>query len=313
MKKKFFIETIALAIMISLAGCGNAPAENGQAVDDAVVANAPIDENAQAETDVTEDSIEEGDETEAPELRLDLEDGQYMVKFDTDNSMFHVNETMNGKALLTVSNGEGMLHLVMPSKNVLNLYSGFAEDAQNNEADWIKPSTEAVTYEDGMTEDVFAFDVPVYVLDEEFDLALIGKKEVWYDHKVSISNPEPVEVQNASDSSNSDADDSSTNAVNETIELSLEGGTGKVTLISPTIIKEVSDGYLVTIEWSSKNYDYMIVDDVKYLPVEVNEHSIFEIPVKDINEPLNVIADTVAMSTPHEIEYVITFSVDSMK
>ena len=37
------------------------------------------------------------------------------------------------------------------------------------------------------------FDVPVPVIDEEFDLALIGKKGVWYDHKVSVSNLVAVE------------------------------------------------------------------------------------------------------------------------
>ena len=79
----------------------------------------------------------------------------------------------------------------MPSKNVLNLYSGLAADAENNKDAWIEPATEEVTYEDGMTEEVFAFDVLVPVIDEEFDLALIGKKNVWYDHKVMISDPVP--------------------------------------------------------------------------------------------------------------------------
>ena len=133
---------------------------------------------------------------------------------------------------------------------------------------------------------------------------MIAKKEIWYDHKVSISDPEPAEAI-------SKAIDEIGDAIGDTIEVALEGGTGKAYLISPTAIKSEGDGYLVTIEWSSKNYDYMIVDGEKYLPVAVDEHSIYEIPVNSIDEPLSVIADTVAMSTPHEIEYTITFNRNS--
>ena len=50
--------------------------------------------------------------------------------------------------------------------------------------------TDTVTYSDGLTEEVYGYDVPVPELDEEFDLAILGKKGVWYDHKVSVSNPE---------------------------------------------------------------------------------------------------------------------------
>ena len=46
-----------------------------------------------------------------------------------------------------------------------------------------------MTYSDGATEEVYGFDIPVTVIDQEFDLALIGTKGVWYDHKVSIENP----------------------------------------------------------------------------------------------------------------------------
>ena len=37
------------------------------------------------------------------------------------------------------------------------------------------------------------FDVPVPVLDEPFNLALIGTKGKWYDHEVIVSNPEKLE------------------------------------------------------------------------------------------------------------------------
>ena len=117
-----------------------------------------------------------------------LADGIYSAKFDTDSSMFHVNEAYDGRGTLTVKNGKMTLHIVMPSQNVVNLFLGTADDAQKNGAELIQPTTEKVTYSDGTTEEVYAFDVPVEALDKEFDLALIGTKGTWYDHRVSVSD-----------------------------------------------------------------------------------------------------------------------------
>ena len=49
----------------------------------------------------------------------------------------------------------------------------------------------------------------------------------------------------------------------------------------------------------------MIVDGVKYEPVSNEGGSSFEIPVTALDVKIAVVADTVAMSTPHEIEYTI--------
>ena len=122
-----------------------------------------------------------------------LADGTYTADFNTDSSMFHVNEAYDGKGILTVENGQMTIHVSMPSKNIVNLYLGSAEDAQKDGAELIQPVVDTVTYSDGTTEEVNGFDVPVPVIDEEFDLALIGKKGVWYDHKDSVSNPVAVE------------------------------------------------------------------------------------------------------------------------
>ena len=107
-----------------------------------------------------------------------LADGTYTADFNTDSSMFHVNEAYDGKGILTVENGQMTIHVSMPSKNIVNLYLGSAEDAQKDGAELIQPVTDTVTYSDGTTEEVNGFDVPVPVIDEEFDLALIGKKGI---------------------------------------------------------------------------------------------------------------------------------------
>ena len=119
-----------------------------------------------------------------------LEDGTYTAEFDTDSGMFHVNEANDGKGTLTVKDGKMTLHVSLVSKNIVNLFVGTAEDAQKDGAELLQPTTDTVTYSDGMTEEVYGFDIPVEAIDEEFDLALIGKKNKWYDHKVKVTNPQ---------------------------------------------------------------------------------------------------------------------------
>lgn len=91
------------------------------------------------------------------------------------------------------------------------------------------------------------------------------------------------------------------------MEVELLGGSGRASVTSPAKV-EIKDGKAVaTLEWSSPNYDYMVVDGEKYLPVNIEGNSVFQIPVEAFDQDIAVIADTVAMSTPHEIEYTLNF------
>ncbi len=103
--------------------------------------------------------------------------------------MFRLNEALDGKAALTVKDGKMSVHITLAGKKILNLYPGKAESAKNDQAGWLQPTLDTVTYEDGSTDQVFGFDIPLTKekLGKEFDLALIGKKGVWYDHKVCVS------------------------------------------------------------------------------------------------------------------------------
>lgn len=241
-------------------------------------------------------------------VKSELPDGSYKADFKTDSGMFHVSEACDGKGTLTVKNGKMTIHISLGSKKILKLYPGLAEDAEKDGAELLSPTVDTVTYSDGSTEEVYGFDVPVPALDEEFDLALIGTKEKWYDHKVSVSNPEPLQDEPAQTEGFKAAEDGS-----YTIDLTFEGGSGKAQVLSPATVK-VSDGTVTaTIQWNSPNYDYMIVGGEKYLPVNTEGNSVFEIPVAAFDEPMNVIGDTVAMSKPHEIEYTLTFHSDTMK
>ena len=230
-----------------------------------------------------------------------LPDGVYTAEFDTDSSMFHANEACDGKGTLTVENGQMTFHVSLASTHIVNLYLGKASDAADHEADWLQPTTDTVTYSDGTSEEVYGFDIPVTAVDTDFDLAILGTKGKWYDHVVSVRNA----VQQAGTAAPADG--------TYTCDVTLEGGSGRATVESPAALT-VADGKMTaTIVWSSPNYDYMLVDGEKYLPTNTEGNSTFEIPVSALDTALDVTADTVAMSTPHEIEYTLTFDSASLK
>ncbi|MDO4976961.1 MAG: hypothetical protein Q4E53_06840 [Eubacteriales bacterium] len=97
------------------------------------------------------------------------------------------------------------------------------------------------------------------------------------------------------------------------IDVELVGGSGKATVNTPTLMIVKDKKAYAQLIWSSSNYDYMIIDDVRYDNLEDGEmNSTFEIPITAMDEPMTIIADTTAMGTPHEIEYQLTFFADSI-
>ena len=249
--------------------------------------------------------------TESAETNI-LEDGVYSAAFDTDSGMFHVNESLDGRGTLTVKDGKMTIHVSLASKGILNLFPGKAEDAKKEGAELLEPTTDKVTYSDGYEEEVYGFDIPVPALDEEFDVALIGKKGKWYDHKVSVSDPKKEEEKTSAEAGKT-AEDLGLEDGNYTVSVALEGGSGRAA-VEETAELEIKDGIsTATIVWSSPNYDYMLVEDEKYTPVNTEGNSAFSIPVKCFDEKLLVTADTVAMGTPHEIEYTLQFDSETIE
>jgi len=195
MKRKI-IALLCMAVLTCTlaAGCGS---KEGQAEPAAEASVSETEETAESEEAAEAEEMAEPEEAaeaeETAEPAAALEDGVYTAEFDTDSSMFHVSEACDGRGTLTVEGGKMVIHVSMASKNIVNLYCGLAADAEKDEANIIQPTTDSVTYSDGMTEEVYGFDIPVPALDEEFDVALVGTKGKWYDHKVSVSNPEKAE------------------------------------------------------------------------------------------------------------------------
>ncbi len=293
-----------LSACLLLGGCGAGQAADATSAESTVAAQestAAQTESAEAIAGTTEAAA-----TETAQIEAQLPDGVYTAEFSTDSSMFHVSEACDGKGTLMVKDGVMTIHISLGSKKILNLYPGLAEDAAKDGAVLLEPTTDTVTYSDGMTEEVYGFDVPVPVIGEEFDLALIGTKGKWYDHKVKVSDPV---AEGAADT----FDLSAVEDGSYTIELTMEGGSGRASIQSPAQLAIADGAATAILEWSSPNYDYMLVNGEKYLPVNTEGNSVFEVPVEALDVPLTMIGDTVAMSTPHEVEYTVTFHSDTLQ
>lgn len=278
-----------LAAALLLSGCGAEKTTKAETT-------APMETTAVQTTAPMETTVPL--ETQA---KITLEDGVYTAEFVTDSSMFRANEACDGKGTLIVENGQAVFHVSLTSKNILNLYLGLAADAEADTENWLQPTTDTVTYSDGLSEEVNGFDIPVSVIGEDFDLALIGKKGKWYDHKVSVCNPVPKEAETVI------LEDGT-----YTCEVSLSGGSGRAKVESPAKLT-VKDGVIMaTIVWSSPNYEYMLVGEQRYEPIQTEGNAVFEIPVT-LDEDNAVSASTIAMSQPHLVDYILHFDGATVK
>ena len=216
-----------------------------------------------------EDVVEDG---MTPITGDKVKDGTYDVTVDSSSNMFNVTACE-----LTVKNGEMTAKMHMGGTGYLYVYMGTGEEAAAAaEAGYIPFTEEA----DG----THSFTVPVKALDEGIDCAAFSKKkEKWYDRTLVFR-----------------ADSLPADALADGVMTTAES-------LSPAALTVSGGKVTAKIIWSSKNYDYMKVNDEKYDAVIENEHSTFEIPVAGFDWAMPVVADTTAMSEPHEIEYTLRF------
>ena len=194
MRKKLAVLFLGAALTVSMLGaCGgkdaassSASAVSASSAADASSASVQDASKAESSTSTSDVSAESASaaETAGESSASELEDGTYTADFNTDSNMFHVNEAKDGKMTI---------HVSLVSQNIVNVFVGTKEEAQADGAELIEPTTDEVTYSDGTTDEVYGFDIPVEKLDEDFNVAIIGKKGTWYDHVVSVSNPVPQE------------------------------------------------------------------------------------------------------------------------
>ena len=214
--------------------------------------------------------------------------------------MFKINS-----CVLKVADGKMTSVMKMNGKGYRYLYMGTGEEAAKADDSEYIPFVEE--------NDVHTFTVPVEALDSETDCAAFSnRKEEWYD-RVLVFRADSLPAEAFAEGVISTPASLDLEDGVYDIDVKLEGGSGKASVATPAKITVADGKATAELIWSSNKYDYMIVEGEKYLPVSVDEHSVFEIPVTGFDYNMPVSADTTAMSTPHEIEYTLFFDSSSAK
>ena len=283
---------VCVLFALMLTACGQ-PAQQEEAADagDAEAA----DTSQVAGSDEMTDVIDVVSDDMVPLYADSLKDGFYTVQVDSSSSMFPIEE-----CALQVANGSMTATMKMGGTGYLYVYPGTAQEAAAADQADLIPFTEN---SDGS----HSFTIPVEALDSGVNCAAFSKrKEQWYDRTLVFrSGSLPLEA--FADGVIATVETLGLADGSYTVEVTLAGGSGRAYVESPAAIT-IADGVCTaTIIWSSENYDYMIVDGEKYLPVNTEGNSTFEIPVSGFDFNMPVSADTTAMSTPHEIEYTLHF------
>lgn len=317
-KKKLSLIILTMIFILSFAGCTGS--------------NTSVQENAETETALTEETLPEEtlsetetsaavtaeSETETSVLETvppkdvveegmvpvygnQLKDGSYSVQVDSSSSMFRITE-----CTLVVEDGNMQAAMTMGGTGYLKVYMGTGEEAQKADEQSYIPYVEQ---EDG----THSFTVPVEALDMGINCAAFSKnKEAWYD-RVLVFRADSLPVEAFADGVISTAETLGLEDGSYSIEVSLSGGSGKSSVESPAKLQIENGAASATIVWSSSNYDYMKVNDEKFEMINTEGNSTFTIPVLYFDRGMAVIADTIAMSQPHEIEYTLTFHSDTIK
>ena len=230
-----------------------------------------------------------------------LKDGVYPVKVDSSSSMFQVTA-----CALTVKDGAMRAVMTMKGTGYLKLYMGTGQEAAGAaEADYI-PFVENA---DG----THSFEVPIKALDMGIDCSAFSKKkEKWYD-RVLVFRADSLPAAAFAEGALVTAESLELEDGEYTMEVTLGGGSGRARVESPARLRVEGGNAFATIVWGSSNYDYMVVDGQKYEFTGAEGNSTFEIPVAGFDRSLPVIADTIAMSEPHEVSYTLNFDSATLK
>ena len=225
--------------------------------------------------------------------------GNYYISVDSSSSMFKIAD-----CILHVGEDGMTADIIIDSKSYDALFMGTEDEAKN------ASETIGYTVNDGGQS---VFTVPVESLDKEVQCAaLSAKKQEWYGRTLvfradSLPDTAFKEQRYATVSSLSLEDGE------YTIEVELDGGSGKATVESPAKLSIKGGKATAEIKWSSDKYDKMVVQELEYTPTLIDGHSVFEIPVNGFDYKMPVSANTTAMSTPHMIEYTLYFDSSSIK
>jgi iron complex transport system substrate-binding protein len=310
-KRRSTIATIISVVLISLTGCGETTnvhdAPDTSAVNQTVREKTAKDvwdavstsgngkySNVAVSSDYADS--EEIDDTDLTAINAsDLNEGKYLIDTESSSSDFKASD-----CLLVVENDRMDAMLLIESESFEFMYPGTAEQAAKDKKENYLPFKQN---EEGAE----LFKVPVEALDEAQHYAYYSKDdEKWYDFTL-IYLSASLEADAFKDAPYTTVSALGLEDGFYYVDVKLEGGTGKASIMSPTMIS-VKDGLVAAmLMWSSDKYDYMIVDEEKYESDTSSGQSEFVIPVSGFDYKMEVTADTTAMSKPHEINYTLYF------
>lgn len=278
--KKILTFMLAAALTLAmLTGCG---AESTPSAEEKKPVQNTGDENLPAEN--TEDlDVEEKPE---PIYGNQIKDGTYQIEVSSSSSMFRIID-----AQLTVADGKMSAVITLNGKGYEKLYMGTGEEA-------LADTDDKCIYYVEDNEGKYTYEVPVAALNQDIDCAAWSiRKQEWYD-RVLVFQSSMIPEEAMTEEAVSDG--------RYTSEVILSGGSGRAKVESPAELSVEGGTVTATIIWSSPNYEYMLIDGIYYYPTNTTGNSTFEIPVV-LDKDIDVTAQTVAMSTPHEIDYTLRF------
>ncbi|MBR1931741.1 MAG: hypothetical protein IJ833_09790 [Lachnospiraceae bacterium] len=315
MKQKRFWTIKCFCILLGsllFAACGSTSTQESavqeQVTDEAVVQGATEEAvgeqtaNSQVATaDEMAAPVDILDEDMVPVTAEELKSGVYSINVDSSSTMFKITACE-----LTVENGQMTAQMTMGGTGYRYLYMGTGEEAvEASKEDYI-PYVENASGE-------HTFTVPVESLDAAVDCAAFSNsKEKWYD-RILVFRADSLPLDAFTGGRITTVEELSLEDGVYTVAVMLEGGSGKSSVESPAKLKVENGKAYATIIWSSKNYDYMLVDGARFENENPEGNSTFTIPVAGFDGKVPVVGDTTAMSTPYEIDYTLYFASDSIQ
>lgn len=294
MKGWKYIRLLAVVSMIGL-GMTVSAAEAGEKTEEVSMDTADSGEEQVADVSEMAPVVDVVEDWMVPVYADELQDGIYEIQVDSSSSMFSVEE-----CLLTVENGEMRALMTMGGKGYLKVYMGTGKEAvQAQEEEYISYA-EA---EDGR----HTYEVPVEALDCGISCAAFSKnREKWYDRTLVFRSASlPMSAFKELDMTT--LEDLELEDGTYTVEVSLDGGAGKAKVESPAELFVEGGLVMAEIVFGSSNYDYVIMDGEKCSLLSEEGNSSFLIPVAGFDYNLPIIADSIALGTPREIDYTIRF------
>jgi hypothetical protein len=279
---------IALLIGVFAAGCGEASSTTTTTITTTTaIAPSAVDQQAETLVPIHGDRIK---------------DGRYAITVSSSSSMFRIID-----AQLIVKGGKMSAVLTLSGHGYEKLYMGTGEQA-------LADTNDKCIYYVENAQGKYTYTVPVEALDKEIDCAAWSiRNQKWYDRVLVFqSSSIPKEALAAGSTDGQSASEQPADG-QYVVEVSLEGGSGRATIQSPTELTIEGGDMTAVIRWSSPNYDFMLVDGIKYLPTNTEGNSTFEIPVSQLDSDLAVSADTTAMSQPYLIDYTLHFDSRTLK